>query len=288
MVASVVKEESLGIEEVMDILDETRQVLEYSRELEKTSLELQAANERLKELDKLKDEFISTVTHELRTPLTSVRALAEILHDNPNIDETQKKQFTQIIIKETDRLTRLISKVLDLQKIESGKIDWQLTTIDVKELIDDALACVSQLLRDKEIKSQVNVPQEVPRTIGDRDRLIQVLVNLISNAVKFCEPRHGLITINLWKKNNYLQVDVIDNGIGISKEDQKIIFEKFRQVKDTSRGRPTGSGLGLTITKRIIDFHNGEVWVESEPGKGSVFSFTLPIIKNGEGFPEKD
>jgi signal transduction histidine kinase len=193
MVSSVVKEESLGIEEVMNILDETRQVIEYSRELEKTSLELQAANERLKELDKLKDEFISTVTHELRTPLTSIRALAEILHDNPLIDETQKKQFTHIIIKETDRLTRLISKVLDLQKMESGKIDLHISDIDMKDLIDDALSCVSQLLRDKEITSHVNMPEKAPFASGDRDRLIQVMVNLISNAAKFCEPKKGII-----------------------------------------------------------------------------------------------
>ncbi len=280
MVSSVVKEESLGIEEVMDILDETRQVIEYSRELEKTSLELQAANERLKELDKLKDEFISTVTHELRTPLTSIRALAEILHDKPDIDKEQKIQFTRIIIKETDRLTRLISKVLDLQKIESGKIDWQMTTVDLREVIEDALACVDQLLKEKDIKSQVNMPPQMAPVIGDRDRLIQVMVNLLSNAAKFCEPSQGLITVNLRKKTNVFQVDVIDNGIGISRENQNIVFEKFRQVKDTSRGRPSGSGLGLAITKRIIDYHNGDIWVESEPGKGSVFSFTVPVKKS--------
>jgi Na+/proline symporter/signal transduction histidine kinase len=282
MVSSVVKEESLGIEEVMNILDETRQVIEYSKELEKTSLELQSANERLKELDKLKDEFISTVTHELRTPLTSIRALAEILHDTPRIDETQKKQFTNIIIKETDRLTRLISKVLDLQKIESGKIDLHISAIDMKDLIDDALSCVSQILTDKEITSHVNMPEKAPFASGDRDRLIQVMVNLISNAAKFCERKKGIITINLWIKENYLQVDVIDNGIGISKENQDIIFEKFRQVKDISRGRPTGSGLGLSITKKIIEHHDGKIWVESEPGRGSVFSFTLPIINDPE------
>ena len=288
MVSSVVKEESLGIEEVMNILDETRQVIEYSRELEKTSLELQAANERLKELDKLKDEFISTVTHELRTPLTSIRALTEILHDNPSVDETQKKQFTHIIIKETDRLTRLISKVLDLQKIESGKIDLHVSVIDMKELIVDALACVNQLLKDKEIASQVNTPVKTPFTMGDRDRLIQVMVNLISNAAKFCEPKKGAITINLKTKRNYLQVDVIDNGIGISKENQDIIFEKFRQVKDISRGRPTGSGLGLAITKKIIEHHNGKIWVESEPGRGSTFSFTLPIKDRAECLLKKE
>jgi signal transduction histidine kinase len=166
--------------------------------------------------------------------------------------------------------------------MESGKIDLHISDIDMKDLIDEALSCVSQLLKDKEITSQVNMPEKAPFTSGDRDRLIQVMVNLISNAAKFCEPQKGIITINLGVKENYLQVDVIDNGIGISKENQGIIFEKFRQVKDFSRGRPTGSGLGLTITKKIIEHHNGKIWVESEPGKGSVFSFTLPI----KGRPE--
>ncbi len=279
MVASVVKEEPLGIEEVMDILDETRQVIEYSRELEKTSSELQAANERLKELDILKDEFISTVTHELRTPLTSVRALAEILHDKPDIDRERKKQFTSIIIKETDRLTRLIGKVLDFQKMESGRIDWQTCDVDLKEVVKDALACVNQLMEDKRVKTEFNAPEEVPPVLGDRDRLMQVMVNLLSNAAKFCDPEVGLVKIDLKVADAHLQVDVIDNGIGISKENQKIVFEKFRQVKDASRGKPTGSGLGLTITKRIIDHHQGDIWVESEPGKGSAFSFALPIKK---------
>ena len=277
MVASVVKEEPLGIEEVMDILDETRQVIEYSRELEKTSAELQAANERLKELDRLKDEFISTVTHELRTPLTSVRALAEILHDTPGIDPERKLQFTGIIIKETDRLTRLISEVLDFQKMESGRIDWQIASVDLKEVAADALFSVNQIIEDKKIHSELNAPETIPLVAGDRDRLIQVMVNLISNAAKFCDPETGRITVNIRVMGDRIRVDVVDNGIGISRENQEIVFEKFRQVKDASRGRPTGSGLGLTITKRIVDHHGGEIWVESEPGKGSAFSFTLPI-----------
>ncbi len=277
MVSSVVKEESLGIEEVMDILDETRQVIEYSRELEKTTAELQAANERLKELDRLKDEFISTVSHELRTPLTSVRALAEIIHDKPDLDKAQQQEFSSIIIKETDRLTRLISQVLDFQKMESGRIDWQIVTVDMREVIQDALIATGQLIQEKNIDVTLNLPQRVPETGGDRDRLIQVMVNLISNAAKFCDSVNGKIIINLKVKDTMLQVDVKDNGIGISRKNQKIIFEKFRQVKDTSRGRPAGSGLGLTITKRIINFHNGSIWVKSAPGQGSIFSFTLPI-----------
>ena len=118
---------------------------------------------------------------------------------------------------------------------------------------------------------------------GDKDRLIQVMVNLISNSIKFCDSDKGVISVGFQAKSNHLKVDVRDNGIGISRKDQKIIFQEFHQVKDTSTGRPPGSGLGLAITKRIIDFHKGKIWVKSKPGKGSTFSFTLPLehLKTG-------
>ncbi|MCP4350372.1 MAG: histidine kinase [Desulfobacterales bacterium] len=276
MVSSVVKEEPLGVEEVMDILDETRQVIAYSQELEKATAELKEANERLKELDRLKDEFISTVTHELRTPLTSVRSLAEILHDNPDLDPDQHTRFTCIIIKESERLTRLITQVLDFQKMESGRMEWQISEVDLTEVVNDAVTATNQLIRDKNIQVDLTLSDKVPFIVGDRDRLMQVMLNLISNAVKFCSSTEGIIAISLKNEAGHLRVDVKDNGIGISQDDQDIIFEKFRQVTDASRGRPTGSGLGLTITKRIVDYHNGEIWVKSLPDKGSTFSFTLP------------
>lgn len=282
MVASVVKEEPLGIDEVMDILDEARQVITYSRELEKTTAELKAANERLKELDRLKDEFISTVTHELRTPLTSVRSLAEILHDNPNLEPARHQQFLSIIIKESERLTRLITQVLDFQKMESGRMEWQISKVDMEDVINDALSSTDQLIRERNIQVEVNPPNcpAPPRVAGDRDRLIQVMVNLISNAVKFCDITQGRIAITLSFDADYVRVDVKDNGIGISPEHQKIIFERFQQVKDAAKGRPTGSGLGLTITRRIIEFHKGKIWVESESEKGATFSFILPKAEN--------
>jgi signal transduction histidine kinase len=277
MVASVVKEESLGIEEVLNILDETRQVIAYSRELEKATAELQEANRRLKDLDRLKDEFISTVTHELRTPLTSVRSLAEILHANPEIDQDQHKSFTGIIIKESERLTRLINQVLDYEKIESAQMDWVIASTDIKEIIRDAVASTRQLVEDKNITIDYELSDHPPPISGDRDRLVQVMVNLISNAVKFCDSDRGKIVIRMKSSDKNIQVDVQDNGIGIKAEDQKKIFEKFQQVKDPTKGRPYGTGIGLTISKRIIDFHHGRIWVESKPGQGSTFSFSLPI-----------
>jgi Na+/proline symporter/signal transduction histidine kinase len=277
MVSSVVKEEPLGIEEVLNILDETRQVIAYSRELERATAELKAANARLQELDRLKDDFISTVTHELRTPLTSIRSLSEILHTNPGIEPARIENFTKIIIKESDRLIRLISQILDYEKIESALIEWSIAPLDLKEVIDDAVAGTQQLINDKNITLNLDTEDHIPPVAGDRDRLVQVLVNLISNAVKFCEPHRGNIIIRLRVKDVELLVQVADNGIGIKTENLKKVFEPFHQIKNPTKGRPVGTGIGLTITKRIIDFHHGRIWVESAPGQGTTFSFTLPV-----------
>ncbi|MEJ2477573.1 MAG: histidine kinase dimerization/phospho-acceptor domain-containing protein [Desulfobacterales bacterium] len=217
VVSKTVKEEPLGIEEVMDILDETRQVIAYSRELEKASADLRAANERLKELDRLKDEFISTVTHELRTPLTSVRSIAEILHANPRIEHRQHQEFTAIIVKESERLSRLINQVLDFQKIETGRMAWQISDVDLKALVHDALSSTNSLVQEKRIRVEQDIPDLVPTVSGDRDRLIQVMVNLISNAVKFCADDDGRIEIGVTAAPDHVQVSVKDNGIGISR-----------------------------------------------------------------------
>lgn len=277
MVSSVVKEEPLGIEEVLNILDETRQVIAYSRELERATAELKAANARLQELDRLKDDFISTVTHELRTPLTSIRSLSEILHTNPGIEPARIENFTNIIIKESDRLIRLISQILDYEKIESARLEWSIAPLDLKEVIEDAVAGTRQLIQDKNITLNLNTEDHIPPVDGDRDRLVQVLVNLISNAVKFCEPERGNITIRLKVEDSELLVQVEDNGIGIKAENLKKVFEPFHQIKNPTKGRPVGTGIGLTITKRIIDFHHGRIWVESTAGQGATFSFTLPV-----------
>ncbi|MFO7715655.1 ATP-binding protein [Desulfosarcina sp.] len=276
MVASVVKEEPLGIEEVMDILNETRQAIVYSHELERASAELRAANQRLQELDRLKDEFISTVSHELRTPLTAIRSLAEILHDYPETTPERQREFAGIIIRETQRLTRLITQVLDFQKLESGRMRWTITLFDLKDVVEEAVSATGQLVAEKQIRMQVLLPDGSVPVEGDRDQLIQAMVNLISNAVKFCDPNQGQIDIQLEYATDQLMVSVSDNGIGISEADQKHIFDKFQQVVDPSRGRPAGTGLGLSITRQIIRHHHGELKVRSTLGKGATFYFTLP------------
>jgi signal transduction histidine kinase len=279
MMASLVKEEPLGIEEVMDILDETRQTILYSHELERTTEELRAANQRLQELDRLKDEFISTVSHELRTPLTAIRSLAEILHDYPDTTADRQREFSSIIIRETQRLTRLITQVLDFQKLESGRARWHIAKVDLKDVVQDAVSATGQLVAEKNIQMIVQLPDASRPIDGDRDQLIQAMVNLISNAVKFCDPAKGRIEIRLEYGVDRLTISVADNGIGISEADQKQIFDKFQQVIDPSRGRPAGTGLGLSITRQIIQYHHGELTVKSAIGKGAMFSFTLPLAR---------
>jgi Na+/proline symporter/nitrogen-specific signal transduction histidine kinase len=284
MVSSVVAEEPLGLDEVMNIIDEASQVLAYSRqleqksrELEAASAELRAANERLKELDRLKDDFISTVTHELRTPLTSIRAFSEILRDNPRLDEAQRTQFLGTVIKESERLTRLINQVLDLSKIESGNAEWHSSELDMREVVDDSVAAVSQMFRENGVELEVRMPQKLPSIVADRDRLMQVMLNLLSNAAKFCRRPGGRVSIALSRQDGFLRVDVTDNGSGISESDQEVIFEKFRQVGDTLTNRPQGTGLGLPICRQIINHFGGRLWVQSRPGAGATFSFTLPL-----------
>ncbi len=279
MVASVVKEELLGIQEVMDIVDETRQVIIYSRKLERATDELKAANERLKELDRLKDDFISTVSHELRTPLTAIQSIAEILRDYPDTQKEEQSNFLEIMINEIHRLSRLINQVLDFQKIESGKMQWNIRPIDMIKVVQDAVDATRQLVTDRGMLMTVHLPENIPTITGDRDRLIQAMVNLISNAVKFCEPQTGQISVNLYQRYNKLHIKVTDNGIGINESDQQVIFKQFRQVATSGRGRPQGTGLGLAITRRIVEFHAGKITVESELGKGTAFNIILPTEK---------
>ena len=283
MVAAVAKEEALTIDEVREILDEASQVVVYSHKLEQKSRELEAAtaellgaNERLTELDRLKDDFVSTVTHELRTPLTSIRAITEILLDDPDVEIEQRKKFLGIITKEAERLSRLINQVLDLAKIESGKADWVETRVDMKEVISDTIAAMDQLFREKNIEVEAKLPEKVSTVTVDLDRMIQVMLNLLSNAVKFCDGTKGRVEIALSEREGRLWVDVRDNGRGISPADHEIIFDKFHQVGDTLTDKPHGSGLGLHISRQIVEHFGGRMWVESSLGSGARFSFTLP------------
>jgi signal transduction histidine kinase len=283
MVSTVVQEEALGLGEVMDILDEASQVRAYSRKLEEKSLaleaattELRAANDQLKELDRLKDDFMSSVTHELRTPLTSIRAFSEMLLDDPEIDLADRQRFLGIIVSETERLTRLVNQVLDMAKIESGHAEWHTADIDMRELVQHAVDATGQLFRDRGAVVEFEVPEAVPVVQGDHDRLLQVMLNLLSNAAKFVPAGEGRVTVRLGSDATQIRVDVTDNGPGIPAGMENVIFQKFRQGGD-ERSRPQGTGLGLPISRQIVEHYGGRLWLASNSGAGSTFSFTLPL-----------
>ncbi|HEU4514961.1 MAG TPA: sensor histidine kinase [Nocardioidaceae bacterium] len=284
MVSSVVSEEPLGMSEVMEILDEASQVRAYSRalerksrELEEATAELREANERLQELDRLKDDFVSTVTHELRTPLTSIRAFSEILLDNPDLAVEERQRFLTPIVDEAERLTRLINQVLDLAKLEAGAADWHVGPVDLREVVNASTAATAQIFRDRAVTLTVDLPEEIPPVAADSDRVVQVMLNLLGNAVKFADPEQGRVRIGVKVLDGEVQVDVDDNGAGIPHEDREVIFDKFRQGGDTHRDRPAGTGLGLPISREIIDHLGGRLWVASRGGPGTTMSFTLPV-----------
>ena len=282
MVASAVEEEALGLDDVMRILDEASQLRAYSRELEEKSLslqrataELRAANEQLKSLDKLKDDFMSSVTHELRTPLTSIRALAELMVDEAAMDDGQRHQFLRIIVGETERLTRLVNQVLDMAKIESGSVEWRNSEVDMRALLTQAAQTTSEMFRERGASLTLTMPEHVPMLLADSDRLMQVLLNLLSNAAKFVPAEGGRVEMRLTSDTRSVRVEVQDNGPGVPDEQQALIFEKFHQGGDAIR-RPQGTGLGLPISRQIVEHFGGRLWLRSIPGHGACFAFELP------------
>jgi signal transduction histidine kinase len=243
-----------------------------------------------------KSGFISNVSHELRTPLTSIIGFAKMTHKDlqerifPNIvseDRKVKRAIAQadeslgIIVAEGERLTGLINSLLDLAKIEAGKVEWKDEVLRVEEVLERAILATASLVAQKALALARVIEPNLPVLHGDRDRLIQVVINLISNAVKFTPQ--GTITCQARREGRFVVVSVRDSGIGIAPEDQPKVFEKFKQVGDTLTDKPQGTGLGLPICKEIIEHHGGQIWVESEPGKGSTFYFNLPLPEDAGG-----
>ncbi|MCB9639326.1 MAG: hybrid sensor histidine kinase/response regulator [Myxococcales bacterium] len=244
-----------------------------------------------KEVDKMKTEFIATVSHELRTPLTSVLGFAKLIQKRladvifPELrpkKEEKKLQRTidqvsanmEIIISEGERLTNLINDVLDIAKMESGKLEWHMKPLDIREVMERALSSTKSLFEAKEIEQHATFEENLPQIAGDADRLHQVMLNLLSNAIKFTDE--GSVFCRVQREKNEIVISIEDSGIGIAQEDLKKVFEKFRQVGDTLTDKPKGTGLGLPICKEIIEHHGGRIWAESSQGKGSTFFFTLP------------
>lgn len=229
-----------------------------------------------KELERMKSDFVSNVSHELRTPLTSIKSFSElILDDLDTMDGEIQKRFLGIIRDEAERLTRLISDLLDLQKIQADRMKWRMETIDLPQLIENSVGTFSGLAKMKKIQLSFECRDGVPRILGDRDRLQQVLVNLISNAIRF-SSENGQIRIEAARVPEGVLVFVADKGIGIPADKRERIFERFYQVDSSMTKGRGGTGLGLAISKEIIEHHGGRIWVESKAGEGSKFSFVIP------------
>jgi signal transduction histidine kinase len=282
VVASSVQEEPLGLDDVMRILDEATQLRAYSRALEeqqaslqRATTELRAANEQLKSLDRMKDDFMSSVTHELRTPLTSIRALAEMMADDPEMEVAQRQRFMAIIVAETERLSRLVNQVLDLAKIESGHADWHNENLDMARLIRQATGSMAELLREQGTSMTLALAEPVPPLRADADRMMQVLLNLLGNAAKFVPRPGGAITVTLAHDEAGLTLRVQDNGPGVPPQNRAHIFEKFHQGGDASN-RPAGTGLGLPISRQIVEHYGGAIVLRDDLGQGACFEVRLP------------
>lgn len=235
--------------------------------------------ERLRQLDALKSDFVSRVSHELRTPLSIIKSYTEALRDRvADADRDTRREFLDTVNAETDRLSELVSDLLDISRIESGtfETDWELVSLP------DALAEVVALM-EKRCADHViinRIPPDLPMILGDRDRLIQVFVNLIDNALKF-SPEGGRVVIRADAASERVECSVSDGGIGIAEEDMERIFDKFYRVDHNGRYEIPGTGLGLPIVKHIVESHNGSIFVESRPGRGSMFTVRLPLQGGG-------
>lgn len=284
MVASVVKGEIASIEEVMEILDEASHVIEHSHQLEQKSRELEiatqslrAANERLQELDRLKDDFLTIVSHELRTPLTSIRSFSEILFDHQDLEPERRSEFLGIIVKESERLTRLINQILDLAKMESGRMEWRMADVDLAEAVREGIAATGSLMSENGITLEAHLAGDMPLVHADRDRLIQVVVNLLANAAKFSDERQPLVSVQAVSQDTHLLVSVTDNGPGIPPDALEKVFEKFQQVEVSPGTQLLGSGLGLSICRQIVEYFGGRIWAEVAAEGGARFVFTVPL-----------
>jgi Na+/proline symporter/nitrogen-specific signal transduction histidine kinase len=275
MVASVVEEESLGLDDVMRILDEASQLRAYSHQLEQVTDELKRANEQLKSLDRLKDDFMSSVTHELRTPLTSIRALAEVMRDDAEMPAEQRQEFLGIVVAETERLSRLVNQVLDMAKIESGHAEWHNSDVDLRALLTQAVHTTEAMFRERGASLSLQLPDALPTLRADADRLMQVLLNLLSNAAKFVPAGSGRVELRLDADAAGVTVSVQDNGAGVPADQRALIFEKFRQGGD-ALNRPQGTGLGLPISRQIVEHFGGRMWLQADAAQGACFCFTLP------------
>jgi signal transduction histidine kinase/ActR/RegA family two-component response regulator/HAMP domain-containing protein len=240
--------------------------------------ELQKTAEQLKEMDRLKTQFLANMSHELRTPLNSIIGFSRVILkgiDGPTTEQ-QRTDLTSIY-SNGQHLLGLINDILDISRIEAGKIELVFEPLDLQHIFDGVMSTAVALVKDKPIKLEQEVAPDLPTIRADGTRLRQVILNLLSNAAKFTEE--GQITLRAWADEEQITISVKDTGIGVPPEHQTTIFEEFLQVDASTTRRTGGAGLGLSISRHLVELHGGRIWVESEAGVGSTFTFTLPISR---------
>ena len=264
----------------MAVADETAQMLEYSSklelqsyELERTAGQLRSANEKLTNLSEQKDTFLSQISHELRTPMTSILSFSEILRDGPELSSKKLKKYMTIIHEEALRLTQVLDDLLDLSVLEKGQVNLQISKTEIEPLLQHAVFTVGKGSAISNLKLNVQIPHNFPVVETDAVRLGQVFINLISNAVKYCEASKPSLTIKGFQLHQKLIIDFIDNGKGIPEDQQDLIFEKFSRIGDQNAD---GSGLGLAICKEIMRRLGGSISYLAGQG-GGAFRVELPL-----------
>jgi signal transduction histidine kinase len=263
----------------------SRELLESQQKLQKAYSMLETSNLRLKkaeltakEASELKTRFISNLSHELRTPLTAIINFSYILSqtDASDVSEEQKLDYLTRIYEAGELMRDIANDLLDLAKIEAGQMELFRESIDLAGISTSVMNTIAGLIKDKSIELRQELPPALPKIKADEVRIRQILLNLLGNAAKYTDEGH--ITLRVSENDgNLLQISVIDTGMGIKKEDFERIFEEFQQADEAFALRRSGAGLGLPISKKFVELHGGQLWVESEVGRGSTFHFTLPI-----------
>lgn len=227
-------------------------------------------------LDNMRREFVANVSHELKTPITTIKSYTETLLDGALEDSSLARNFLEVIEKESDRMSSLVKDLLQLSHIDYKKVNWDFRPLDLKDLVEDSISKMDMYFKEKKQNLDLNLPPNEVRVVADRVKFEQVLINLISNAIKYTQPR-GNIKISVDTVDNFALVKIADSGIGIPQEDVSRVFERFYRV-DKGRSRVQGgTGLGLSIAKNIIEEHGGDITVKSELGKGSEFMISIPV-----------
>jgi len=277
-----------------ELQEKNEQLDAQNEELQSQAEELMTQQKELVEKTKeaeratqLKSEFLASMSHELRTPLNAVIGFSELMLDSvPGEINDEQRQCLNDILDSGQHLLNLINDVLDLSKVEAGKMDFRLESLNLADVIKDVAQTIKPMLGDKRHKLRVSLEKGLPQVHADKSRLRQVFLNLLSNAIKFTPP-DGRLRIEVSRQGDWCQASVVDNGIGIKKKDQEQIFEVFTQAETSPDAKKEGTGLGLAITKQFVEAMGGRIWLESQYGKGSRFTFTLPLVREGEPYLEE-